>query len=396
MVRKIAFAFIALCALVCAPSCSKKTDTVPEKKVDYPSWIDNESEQVPIQFGMGTIVSTKSDGSIEDPGLFRHPDFRYGVLAVDNFGKAHPAVTGVPARNEESTLWEDGREGMLKTVFVDGSGERVYYHYPPYSGSGSSERGYTFYGYRTDNTNTGFTAEPTEGGGFVKSGIQMGPADIIWAKAAAIGNPAGYNGAYIRRLIAASVPEGATGDYHFYLFNNLAPHFNFEHLTSRFKFVVRAESSYAAATMDGLVRITAIRLENVTTKATLDILNGTLSADTSTSGGTVNVNRDQTTPFYPKNDDIVWGDSVFLLPSALDDAAASDGIKMYITINTDEFGDQEYSTTLKYDGRTDTFEAGKSYRFIVSLKSYESISISATVDDWTDVDASGSSPYIIG
>ena len=370
--------FLAAVAILAAISCSKNVNEAdafhPEEYSSAPEWLLDREKPVPIEFGLGEVVSTKADMTIEEEGLFRNASFRYGVVAIDDLGAAHSQVNGIAARNVPTSLLEDGVEGRLRTEFVDGE-----CYYPV-----SSERGYTFYGYRTDNTNASFglTAD------YKKENIAVGPADIIWAKAQAAWGT-GFNAEYIRTLM------NMQNYSYFYLVNNNAPKFNFRHLTSRFSFFIKAENAYAETTMLDLVYVTDITLKRVKVAATLDVPTGTLTP--SGAASSVSVNRDgysaadYTTGLNPKAAGELFGDPVFLLPSAID--SPEDGILMEMTVHSPDNPAYVYKQVLKYNGEADNFLAGTSYRFIITIKSYETIEINSTVQDWTDVEGDD---FVIG
>lgn len=383
--------------LLALSSCDRgEMETSGPMDPDAPEWLLDESLPVPINFGVGTVVSatTKTDYSVEPEGFFTSYNFRYGVLALDQYDEAHPSVNGVEAYNAPTSLIMDGIAGY-KTQFVDRGGERTHY-YPV-----KSDRNYTFYAYHINNLLDQDYAPGTDN---TITGIALGDCDIVWAKAEAVyfNGHSGYNAAYIRALMNNG------GDYNYYYLNDShAPRFQFGHLTSRFRFWVQAvddvDGSYAEETMDGKVKITGISVSGVKKTADLSIKTGTLSGEVLPEDNTIAVNRDGTAPFCPKRLGGYWGDPLFILPN---DLLAESAITMTLTIQylspSTSDGDGTWNTA-SYDiplrntsgGSEAAFEPGVSYQFQINLKSYENIEISTSVQPWDDVEITDDS-FIIG
>jgi len=402
-------AFISVFVVLVVSSCGKNEKaSVRAMDPDAPEWLYDETSPVPIGFGVGTVVSatTKSDYSVEPEGYFTSDSFRYGVLALDQNGDVHPSVNGVEARNVPTSLIMDGIAGY-KTQFVgelDVNGVEIEKtHYYPVK----SDKNYTFYAYHITNLLRQVYTPDSDN----KIGsIGLGDCDIVYAKAEAVEfqGHAGYNAAYIRALMDYG------GAYHYYyLDNSFAPHFQFEHLTSRFRFWVQAVDevsggAYAEETMDGKVKVTGIKVSNVKKSATLDIMTGSLSGEVNPSDNEFVVNRDAISPFYPKKEGGFWGDPLFVLPN---DILTEPGYVMTLTIeylnpSTADGGGEwktaEYTLPLvnkKVVNEVMTevpFEAGVSYNFHINLQSYEKIEISTTVTEWEDAPHNPEDDFIIG
>jgi len=368
----------AILFVVAATSCQKNR-TVPEIEdpnllAAAPEWLLNEDLPVPIEFGVDAIVDTKADNTIEESGQFHDDNFRYGVVALDQYGKPHQSVTGISAKNTPTSLLVDGAEGLWKTEFTDGT------HYYPMV----SDKDYSFYAYRTDNTNTGFELSEDN----KKNDINVGAIDVIWASAVAvpIGVLSGFNANYIRSLMDIENYS------YFYLTSQNAPKFQFEHLMSRFIFVIKAENEYAEETMNGKVSIEKITIKGINKTCSLDVPTGVLTP-TGADADSLNVNRDDSSVFYPVATGAQWGDPLFILPDSVDTYAATNGITMHMDINTPE-GVFKYVKELRTTDPAEGFKAGKSYRFTIILKSYEKIEIVTDLSDWQE--GAATEDFIIG
>lgn len=378
---KCLFTVVLLSSAIVAVSCSKGEQ---ERKVidpDAPEWFADENLPVPIEFGIGSVTTTAAatrvDYSIEPEGLFTTDWFRYGVLAMDQNGDKHISVTGVEARNVPTNMFVDGVDGKYKAEFVDGDDNPITHYYPVLS-----DRNYTFYAYHTKNS--GRYQASDLGDGVSLSGIEIGRCDVLWARCAAttigsgVGAVEGFNAKYIRHIADAN---------NFYLSSDSAPRFNFSHKTSRFIFFIKAENAYAESTMtEALVSITGIKIKGVNLTASMDVTTGVLTG-TGSKEGEITVNRDEETIFQPVAAGAAWGDPLFVLPSSVENAQSDDGIEMTMSIRSmsgGEYENTEYKQILKFGGSATAFEAGRSYTFTITIKSYEKIEITTSVENWNE------------
>ena len=357
-------------------SCKK--DNGQDERIhdpDAPEWLFDESLPVPIEFGVGSVTATvsKVDYSVNPDGLFATDWFRYGVLALDQYGVRHLSVNGIEARNVPTNLFLDGVDGMYKTEFVDNLDNPSPHYYPVVS-----DRNFTFYAYHTRN-GSGYAPADLNASNKVDN-INIGRCDILWAKAQAVtigsgvGALEGYNAAYIRHLADAN---------NVYLSSASAPRFDFQHRTSRFVFFIQAENAYAEDTMtEALVSISSIKLKGLCLKASMDVTNGMFTA-TGPTDGELDVNRDDTELFQPTAAGACWGDPVFVLPSVTENGAAPGGIEMEMTIRAFGNDDYVYRQVLKYEDSIANFLPGTSYQFRITIKSYEKIEIVTSVEEWT-------------
>lgn len=369
------FVLCSVLMVFLAASCGKENGRrAKEHDPDAPEWLYDVEIPVPIEFGVGSVSSTatKVDYSVEPEGLFGSDWFRYGVLALDQAGQAHISVNGIEARNAPTSLFTDGIDGMYKTEFVDGDDNPSPHYYPVVS-----DRNFTFYAYHTFN---GSGYSPSDLNGTTIDDIAIGRCDILWAKAQATtigsgeGAIEGFNANYIRHIANSN---------NVYLSSPSAPRFNFQHRTSRFVFFIKAENEYAETTMtEALVTIDNIKIKGVCLNASMDVTTGVLTAD-GTPDGELTVNRDDTAPFQPVAAGAVWGDPLFVLPSSVADGAAAGGIEMEMTIKAFGNEDYVYRQILRVGDSATAFEAGVSYQFRITIKSYEKIEIVTSVDAWT-------------
>ena len=365
------FVILAVGALVCAVSCRKqgKDEGKPFDK-DAPAWMSDEKLQVPVEFGVGGVVTTvtKADWTVEAGGLFGTNWFRYGVLALDQAGVPHVSIRGVEARNTLTHAFLDGVDGGFKTEFVDDGDNPVSHYYPI-----KSDREFTFYAYHVRNGGPRYTPPVAEGTFDEYQTIETGSCDVLWAKAKAtqIGDVRGFNANYIR-----TIADGQS----MYLANANAPRFEFNHMMSRIVVVVKAEDAWAEETMRGaLVTVEDLTLKGVNLNARLNVVSGELSATDDTYENlaiTRNV-PGALQPVYNSGQGTSF-DPLFILPTAVANSFdPTNKIKLSMTIKA--FDNQDFLYESQLPG---PFQAGYSYTITVTIKSYEKIEINSTVNPW--------------
>lgn len=196
--KRFSLIFLGVLAMTLMAGCSKNGPEVP----DEDAWVHDLSLPVPIQFGSGLPV-TKASG-FEDP-----TDLEDSVIGVWGLAKNEGAVWG---KNESEDVILNNKTGTISNGSIELDGGPYYY-------PRVSEKNFTFYGYYPK------TIPTTVDGGSLYVNVSLGHTDIIWAKSEAKGD--GYNARYLRDIRTNKVAD-------------VAPVFNFEHVTAGLKFIAVA------------------------------------------------------------------------------------------------------------------------------------------------------------
>ena len=359
----------AAAALVVLAACQKKGNEVANNNpegpantnlIAMPDWVSNENLAVPIEMG-SPVLRTKGLPITNETtaGNFNNSEFTYTVLALQTIVSDNNRIVttttmpgiggGVLARNVNGTADDtiehggtgDDLSGHKVAQFGDFSGDgntwkekKLYYPYLYSAGT------YNFYGYRvvdpapnTNPTVPALTANTTS-----IPGVELGPCDIIWAKAEPNSDLEDLSSnAYTTRRQEddanhpAEVANGFTAKYirgarwavaqHLELNNtpvqytDFLPSLAFEHITSQIQFMVKAYDQLAANTLaNAEVKIQSIVVGGtstsvtgttaVTKTASLDVTTGEFATTTT---DTIHVRKVPTNSFvvnyYPTADD---------------------------------------------------------------------------------------------
>lgn len=393
----------AAAALVVLAACQKKGNEVENKQsldtslTTIPAWLEDESLPVPIEMGKHGLMATK--GSPILAADFSDASFRYSVIA---FRESDDAVMagfegGVLARNAAGgvdTATGDDLTGNTVVKFVDANGQDVFKYYPYMYADGT----FNFYGYRVDG------AAPTLTGTSI-NGVQMGPNDLLWAKAEAAGSDEtaartgnagvgrdyesnGFSARYIRGVRRAYVDGTPQGMQNYV---SALPHLEFAHITSQLQFFIKAFDEIAENTLAGArVAVSSITIGGtdatnyptasaIATTANFNIKTGAL---TQATAGTISVSNIANN-FAITEDGAQCGDPLFIMPFT-----GNILLTMELTLPTGDT--QTIKTVLTAPAipaanvAAGTFAAGYVYRFTVSLESIEKINIVTTLLPWGD------------
>lgn len=334
---------MASAAMLCA--CNKNDDNAQA----LPAWVEDETLPVPIEFGPS--VTTKA--------------------AVEQLGGAPLGIFGVDLEDGTELLCHlaecKGSENILKFVDEVG-GKETPQCYP--LGSTSN---FSFYGYHVGSEDIEGSYEQISGAYYRE--LELGNADVLWAKSVA--TPIwkdgvrydGFNARYSRVTRTMETPSA------YY------PELNFEHVTTAFHFVVKAydqaaEDSFA----DGQVRITSVSLSNVATEGKLIICD---RQDPAREGKVEQIGQLGTltrTGFEagPTLDGTEVSDGFFLIPGAYRNTQ----LTFEVTTNPVGTPTKYIVDSLPLPAGKTAFEAGKSYTFVIVIKSFDEIVIKTTITDW--------------
>lgn len=391
----------AAAALVVFAACQKKGNEVENKQpldtslTTIPAWLEDESLPVPIEMGKHGLMATK--GSPILAADFSDASFRYSVIALRESDDAVMAgfEGGVLARNAAGgvdTATGDDLTGNTVVKFVDANGQDVTKYYPYMYADGT----FNFYGYRVDG------AAPTLTGTSI-NGVQMGPNDLLWAKAEAAGadetaartGNAGVGRDYESNGFSARYIRGIRREYvgnqhSMQNYVSALPHLEFGHITSQLQFFIKAFDEIAERTLTGAsVKVSSITIggtdvDNPTASAIaatadLNIKTGELTQNTP---GTISV-QEIAPNFSIREDGAQCGNPLFIMPFT-----GNILFTMELTLPT---GDTQTIKTvltapaIPGDSSTaGTFVAGYVYKFTVSLESIEKINIVTTLLPWGD------------
>ncbi len=393
------YCVFAATALVVLAACQKKGNEVanqaPETSVTtVPAWVDDESLPVPIEMGKHGLMATK--GSPILAGDFSDASFRYSVIALRESDDAVMAgfEGGVLARNAAGgvdTATGDDLTGNTVVKFVDANGQDVTKYYPYMYADGT----FNFYGYRVDG------AAPTLTGTSI-NGVQMGPNDLLWAKAEAAGadetaartGNAGVGRDYESNGFSARYIRGIRREYvgnqhSMQNYVSALPHLEFAHITSQLQFFIKAFDEIAENTLAGArVAVSSITIGGtdatnyptasaIAATANFNIKTGAL---TQASAGTISVTNIANN-FAITEDGAQCGDPLFIMPFT-----GNILLTMELTLPTEDT--QTIKTVLTAPAipaasvAAGTFAAGYVYKFTVSLESIEKINIVTTLLPW--------------
>lgn len=340
--RTIWFA-LASAAMLCA--CTKNN----ENAQTLPAWVEDETLPVPIEFG--PTVTTKA--------------------AVEQLGGAPLGIFGVDLEDGTELLCHlaecKGSENILKFVDEVG-GKETPQCYPL-----GSLNNFSFYGYHVGNKNIEGSYEQISGAYYKE--LELGSTDVLWAKSIATPiwkDGVRYDGFNARYSRVARTMENPASYY---------PELNFEHVTTSFHVVVKAYDQIAEESFkNGQVRITGISLSDVATDAKLIIcdrqdLNREGTLEQIGQLGTISRTGFAAVPTLAGTE---VSDGFFLLPGAYSNT------KLTFEVTTDPVGTPTNYViqSLPLPAGKSSFEAGKSYTFIIVIKSFDEIVIKTSISDW--------------
>lgn len=337
---------LSAAAVLCA--CNKNAGT---ESAQLPAWVLDESLEVPIEFGPG--MTTKA-------AVEALPGAPLGIYGVD-------VEDGTVLLNHLAEC--KGSESILKFVDEVGGAEKVQC-YPL-----GVNNNYTFFGYHVGTDEIEGEYEQISGA-FVKE-FPVGEADVLWAKSEA--TPVqkdgvwydGFNARYSRVIRTLDNPSA------YY------PSLNFAHACTSLHFYVKAYDLTAANSFaDGQVRITGISLTNVPVNAKLVICDKQNIAREGTLepiGGLGTLARDgfEAVPTLAGTE---ISDGFFLLPGEYSDSELS----FELTTNPVGTPTTYKVGTLRLPAGQSSFEAGKSYSYVIVIKSFDEMIIKASVVPWEE------------
>lgn len=344
MKYKSLYLALSAAALLCA--CTKNAG--PDA-AQLPAWVEDETLPVPIEFGPGIATKAAIEALPGAPLGIYGVDVEDGTLLLNHLAECK------------------GSESILKFVDEVGGEEKVQC-YPL-----GVNNNFTFFGYHVGTEDIEGEYEQI-GGAFIKE-FPVGDADVLWAKSEA--TPVqkegvtynGFNARYSRVIRTLENPS-------FYY-----PALNFEHACTALHFYVKAFDQDAADSFaDGQVRITGISLTNVPVDAKLIICD---KQDLAREGtleqvgplGTLTRSGLEAVPTLAGAE---VGEGFFLLPGAYRDT------KLSFELETDPIGMPKTYTvgTLPLPAGQTSFEKGKSYSYVIVIKSFDDIIIKASVAPW--------------
>lgn len=338
-------------------------------------WATDPTRKVPILFNMGG-ASFGTKAAIEDI-----EDVQFGVLAVD-VGEA--AREGW-ADNDDWQILLRGKAAYAhngQASFIERAGADVVpvdYYYPLETFADNDpdveDRRYAFFGYRTSDERLQDDAAvfdlDFDGTRFTKT-VRIDTTDILWAAAYCdtLYHPEGtawtlgFNSDFSRT--ARKWYPSAWMSY--------MPTLRFNHLTAALHFKLfaadaEAEASFVDAAGDTLVTVSDLQVSSLPTRATLDVLTGTLTP-VEGSAETLTINGGSLIPTVAG---VEYGQGLFIVPT-------TDDIFVSFTLNTPV---GTYTPAEPYKvSLTGGFIAGKSYTFRIVVKSLESVIINVELQPW--------------
>lgn len=357
---------VMLLTLGIAVGCTKHAKQAVDLYPDAP-WVEDETQAVPIMFGNSRYNVTQTKAEITNDNL---SDVKFGILGLDT-----EAYTG--ETKEEGALLLLNRYGVITSdeklgttiKFMEATGD-VRYYYPVYS-----LYNYSFYGYHTTAANDGDVPALTiEGGNFLVKDIEIGEADILWAKAeaepfsSADGGPwDGYNARYIRNA-------RKQGDE---FYKEHLPELVFEHKTAALHFNVKAEDADAEESFkeehDGGLLLTDIALKGAYCTADLNLTEGTLTGTGEPGKVTFS---DETESIRPTTTPQQFGTGLFIVPGVSE-------LELEFTLSEPNKREEHVFISLS-PMPEGGFKEGVSYTFTISIKSLEQIFIRASVNEWQE------------
>jgi hypothetical protein len=411
------FSIILLGTLVILMAgCSKNnaTESVPAED----AWVNNLDLPVPIVFG-NVSTNPLSKIAIDDESIQTlRSRVKFGIFGLET-----------DYNREGKDAWTSGSESVLlnnvPAYYNNGSmvfgslNSPVTYYYPMYS-----NHNFTFYGCHSDATSV------ISDGNSMRLSVTFGDTDIIWAKSEAVQLPAdskggpydGFNARYIRAAKRASVYE-----------ENM-PSFKFRHLTSRLRFTVMASED---ADYDKLlatkVKVTGLSLVGTINSETqtpvpmhksaylcvADRLNpdnegkffvtGTQRGEIAMmyrnadgSGATTDLSvcgiPHEYTPAAGVSSLKELGEGLFIFPMADETADGSLKIRANVKISFPVNGSTNKIFNKTFDlpyiaensvVRTNGFQAGYMYHYVIKINSPEDIEIKCEVMPWIDAFGGG-------
>lgn len=362
-----------LCVLLAG--CAKSPlQTWVDDFADAP-WAADPQLKVPVLFNTGgSSFGTKA-------ALESMEGVQFGILALDMGETAQEGW----ADNDDWQILLDGKAAYAhdgQASFIERAGDQVVpvsYYYPletiADNDDSVEDRRYTFFGYRTSDLilqddATVFDLD-FDGSRFTKT-VQIDTTDVLWASAYCdtLYNPdhsawaLGFSSDFSR--IARKWYPGSWRPY--------MPTLHFQHLTAALHFMiyaadVQAEASFAGDSGEALVTVSDLQVSSLPTRATLDVLNGTLTADEDSRG----VLAPDGGHVMPTVAGAEYGHGLFIVPTA-------DDIYVSFTLNTPV---GTYTPAEPYKvSLTGGFIAGKSYTFRIVVQSLESVIINVELQPW--------------
>lgn len=366
------FSIIFLFALaVFSAGCSKDVETGKNPINQRPSWIDDETQLVPIQFGTsGMGVKTRS--RFED--LEDMYGKTLGVVGVDVNRDWSSTGSDVFCLNDEIVTCGD--VGGKTMIIFD---EPRYYPY-------RSDYNYSFFSYYRGENPAALSYDSLS----IKlpfTGKYWGCQDIVWARTdadtmfvkksageyvpasreEAVGYYNGYNASYMRFLAKKG------------LYDTNLPTLSFQHATTNIRFVAVLDSTVVTS-FDMVPMITQVRLsgDEVYTGAALNVVH-----KNAVLAGTFDVSNDTTTitlhkgdgktalNITPDKDGEKLLDGFFLQP-------LSENSKLHLELDL-KFSNGSTTTVMTDINKHVRFEAGYFYTYEVKL--YRAVGIEIAVKE---------------
>lgn len=410
----------AAAALVVLAACQKKD--AERVSIKNPDWVEDESLPVPIEIGGLGIAETK--GTPITNTAFSSASFRYNVIALNKetddvmagFAGSVLAHNVAGANDPIATGTGDNLTGQTVVEFLDNDGVKKDMYYPYLYKDGA----FNFYGFRIDGTT------PSNLSGTTVSGIEMGPNDIIWAKAEAKGSDEtaanegnisvgrtyedsyGFSARYIRGIRREYVTNnGSMSDY-----IDALPHLDFDHITSQIQFYINAFDQIAENTLSGAhVAVSAITIGGTDTNyptasaiaatANLNIKTGIFTQNTA---GTISVDN-IASDFAITQAGALCGDPLFIMPFTgnilltisltLPNMTTAEQIKTVLVAPAIAASGTPNTPGYRPAVAAGTFAAGYVYRFTISLESIEKINIVTSLSPWPEDPIEPAQPIVI-
>ncbi len=376
--------YILLLAVAVLASCRKHDDTLQNPQED--AWKTDLSLPVPIKFSSGNSIATKALVS-----EFTDMKEKIGIVGVDNtltnLDGSYQKWT--PDGNGSVLFYAEADKGSatatVTNVVTTASGEDgdIAFdggdrYYPMYS-----TNNYTFYGYYPHKPlslpSSGFTAT-----------YELGNTDILWAEAK-VEDGTGYNAKYIRNNPG-----------------NL-PKLNFKHLLTALEFHIVSEDPSKPVEN---VEIIGIKIHNTYIQGALLVASratdpkyaaGTfMPVREGTVQGTVSLTVDEGVSIgnvgYKPGTGLKLGTMLLIpTPTAYTNSELSvsnDASTFYAEVSAktsvDNFGKNAVSTIFPLPVPTEgEFLAGTKYKYTITVKDLEELSIKVSLIGWKDYGGEG-------
>lgn len=360
---------LGFAALAVLAGCSK-TGSGEVAGSDDEAWVNDETLPVPVTFS-SQMVGIGTKALVEGDVMSNLPIGIFGLATLCDNNDTDTRVDDTYSPN-----WAyDGYQGILmsNTRVVTGENGEVEFATPYYYPMDNAYT-YSFYGYHPH-------VAVTYADGWYQAEFTMGQSDVMWAEshAAALSAPDegrfGFNAAYIRRIKRATEVT-----------DQLMPNLQFNHLLTALQF--RAVTADGSDT--GSIKIVGMQLNNITTKARLNIAgDSSVDPDCSLAGTIAPVEGSEGTIYVSNNE----GSSVLdVTPVSEDLNGALIGTLMVLP-TTEELSATvvlragDVTTTVRdvrFSPRASGFQAGKRYAIYVRVNNAMQVEITTGLVPWDD------------